>query len=106
MVLYEVNIEVDSNILNNYLIWLKKHLQEMLTIDGFKTAKILMDIDYENCIADFNYKMVVVLYEVESEVKVNNYFQNQAPKMRQQTIDTFGDKVRVSRRVLKLTETC
>lgn len=103
MVLYEVNLEVDINIFNDYITWLKNHLNEMLTIDGFKTAKIFTDISYKNDITAHNCKMLVVLYEVESEDKVNNYFNNQAPKMRQQTIDTFGDKVKVSRRVLKLT---
>lgn len=92
MVLYEVNIKVDSSIFQEYMSWLKLHLLEMLKIDGFKTARNFIDIDSNE---------VVVHYEIESEEKLENYFNKQAAAMRKGTIDKFGDKIAITRRVLK-----
>lgn len=41
---------------------------------------------------------------MESQQKLNNYFDNQALNMRKQTKDTFGGNISISRRTLTLIE--
>ena len=40
-VIYEVNFEIEKDVANDYMIWLKGHLDKMITeIDGFISYKI------------------------------------------------------------------
>ena len=45
MVIYEVNLEVDKAIEEEYATWLADHVREMLEMDGFESAEILRDED-------------------------------------------------------------
>ena len=38
MLIYEVNLTVDEDIATEYSTWLREHIREMLTIDGFEAA--------------------------------------------------------------------
>lgn len=101
MVIYEVNIRVNNNIYNQYMDWLKNHLQDMLKIDGFNHVNV-----YNNCENNKlnSTKMVVVQYEVESLTKLQDYFNHQAQKMRSATLELFGDSIQINRRVLEAIE--
>ena len=39
-VLYQVNLCVDSSICDEYILWLKEHIEQMLQIDGFIKADL------------------------------------------------------------------
>ena len=38
--IYEVNLLIDEDICEPYMAWLKPHMQEMLSIDGFCSAQL------------------------------------------------------------------
>ena len=40
MTLYEVNLQVDVALRDDYLIWLRAHVREMLAFDGFIDATL------------------------------------------------------------------
>lgn len=101
MILYEVNIDIKANIFDEYIKWLENHIKEMLLIDGFLRAKTFQNFTdiQESKNKD---KQVIVQYEVQCLDKLNQYFNNQASKMRTQTRDLFGNNLVITRRVLKL----
>ena len=40
MILYEVNLEISNEIFDEYMAWLRPHIQEMLRFQGFIKADI------------------------------------------------------------------
>lgn len=102
MLIYEVNLSIEADIYNDYLVWLKAHVRDILKIQGFQEAKIFC----ENNLNDTsNKKSLVVQYSVTSKADLENYLANHAPKMRAEGIKKFGDRFSAARRVLELVET-
>lgn len=96
MIIYEVNLEIQSEILAEYLVWLKKHIAEILQIEGFVKATIykVERNDLENSYA------FSVQYYLASREFLESYFANHSQRLRQEGIDKFGDKFKASRRIL------
>ena len=92
MIIYEVNLNIEENIFNDYLDWLKTHIKEMLSFDGFQSARLFRHAEEEN--------QLVVHYEVTSKEDLNNYFENHAARMREDGINRFGNQFTATRRIL------
>lgn len=94
--IYEVNVEVEKEIFQEYIKWLKeKHFGELLKVDGFQTATLYFVEGTESSVS--------CQYKVENREKLENYFNNEAKAMRQDGIDRFGTKFKATRRVLTLS---
>ena len=94
--IYEVNIQVSLDILNDYLSWLDIHICEILLIDGFESAKI-----YKETSASSDFFAITIHYSVSSKSALDSYFDNHAEALRQKGIDLFGDKFSATRRILE-----
>lgn len=92
-VLYEVNLQVEPEIEVDYLQWLNEHIKAMLKYAGFIDAKIYMDANKQGA--------YVVQYTIANEQDLDNYLLNEAPKMRANGINRFGNQFQASRRILK-----
>jgi len=93
MVEYEVTIKVQNEIYKNYLIWLKEHIQEMLKVEGFISAKYYtVDVLGEN--------IVCVRYLVESKEMLQKYITETSKNMRGSYKIEFENKFKISRRIL------
>jgi uncharacterized Fe-S cluster-containing protein len=95
MIIYEVNLEIKLEISINYRSWLKKHMSDMLRIDGFDHANIYYQPELKE--KDF----ITIQYFVSSMEHLKNYFQEKAEKMRKEAIFLFGDGFKASRRILE-----
>jgi quinol monooxygenase YgiN len=93
MVEYEVTITISSDILDEYIKWLKEHIEDMLKIDGFISSKY-----YRVDVLDKH--IVCVRYLVQSKKHLQNYIDNQSKAMRSSFKEEFKDKFEISRRVL------
>ena len=93
-VYYEVNIEVQKDIYEEYMAWLQAHIQKMLAIPGFEKA----DLSEKNARGKYQ---LVVLYQLASKDHLDQYFENHAPLMRQEAFTRFGEKVKIERRILE-----
>ncbi|OUR97893.1 hypothetical protein A9Q84_06770 [Halobacteriovorax marinus] len=93
MVEYEVTINVQEEIFDAYMIWLKDHIKEMLTIEGFSDAKYY-NVDVAN------EKIVCVRYFVESKELLQKYLDETSKKMRKSYKNEFENKFSISRRIL------
>ena len=104
-VYYEVNLEINKEIAQEYLDWLIPHSIEMLEIDGF------LDVTFNDFIKvkednDANIVRKVVVYKVESMEKMQQYFDNQAKKMRGGAVSKFGGKFKDNLKCLIQNQNC
>lgn len=100
MMVYEVNLKVDAAIAGEYGKWLKKHIDEMLTFDGFLSCD-WYSIEDEN-IED---KVLwTIHYHVGSFENLENYFDNHAEKMRSEAMSLFKNRFSATRRILRNIE--
>lgn len=109
--IYEVNLEVNNEIIEEFKNWLPGHVDEMLQIPGITGAEISSDItsqfnapgathnDLNNLDA---VSRLTVQYKVESKEHLIEYFLSHASRMRAPAVRQFGAKFRAKRRVLKL----
>lgn len=93
MLIYEVTLEVDAELAEEYLQWLHEHVAEMLSLDCFESAKILRDCERP---ASF-----CVQYHLGGSADLRRYLDKYAPAMRAQGEARFGGRFRASRRILE-----
>ncbi len=99
MITYEVNLEVDVHLREDYLAWLQTHVDEMLRFDGFKTAVIEEVIDPAAAPGRF---ALCVRYRVRDQACLDDYFAQHAARMREDGVARFGDGFKATRRILRL----
>ncbi len=96
MILYEVNISVKVSRAEEFTLWLKQHIQQMLQIEGFVSAELFTATGEPS-----THRQLVVHYRLKSLAHLDSYLQNQAPQMRQEGLDLFGSDFSATRRVLQ-----
>ena len=96
MFLYEVNLTVDISIAGDYAAWLAPHIQQILSFEGFLSARW-----FEEDSDDPAVKRWVVHYYVKDRASLDNYFANHAAGMRRDGLERFPGKFTASRRVME-----
>ena len=97
MIIYEVNLSIETVLETSFIPWLKTHINKMLKFDGFIDASLF--IDAENNHTSKNW---VVQYKVESMAHLEDYFNLQAKRMRKEPLDRFCDGFTATKRILKV----
>ncbi len=100
MIIYEVNIEIDMAVFEEYIGWLKPHIKELLAIDGFIKADLL----FENDDKTEGIKKITVAYYLKDYDAYHNYVETHANKMRKDAIRRFEGQFKVARRILELKD--
>ena len=97
--LYEVNLEIDTQIADKFSQWLAPHIEEMLSFSGFLSAQW-----YTRNQEDEGVERDVVLWTIQYTLKnreaYTQYVNTHAPRMRQEGLDLFGGSFQASRRLL------
>ena len=96
-VVYEVNLDVESAIADDYRAWLQTHVSQMLALPGFVSAELFDIIEP----ADNGRVAWCVQYRLRDAVALETYLHQHAPKMRADGMARFGERFRASRRVLR-----
>lgn len=103
-VIYEVNLELDKTIVDDWLKWIKPHSKDMLKIDGFKSFQLYdaQFLSHGPSGAEINKDVVhkICAYKVESMEKLQHYFDNEAKEMRGDATKNFANKMKAWRRIL------
>ena len=94
MIVYEVNLSVERDIEHAYLEWLRRHVDEILSFDGFTGAEVF---EVENGSARVE---LVVRYTLRDRNALEQYFLQHADRMRRDGTDRFGAKFNATRRVM------
>ncbi|MGQ4004707.1 DUF4286 family protein [Francisellaceae bacterium CB300] len=94
MVVYEVNLEVESGVFDAYNVWLLEHIEQMLKFDGFSGYNLSINTEHQDGV-----KLLTVWYYLETMTALDDYLENHSKEMRDDGIKKFGDKFSASRRI-------
>lgn len=93
---YEVNVFVQRDIEADYRVWLLEHIAEIVALPGFIDAQCF-DVQQDSKADDV---AICVHYRLQSQTALDNYFEQHATRLRADGVANFGDRFRVTRRVL------
>lgn len=101
MIIYNVTINLDESIHTKWLQWMKeKHIQEVLNTGKFISArmvKVMVDEEIEG-------QTYSIQYLAENRAKLESYYLEDAPRLRQEGLQLFGDKMLAFRTELEVLE--
>ncbi len=96
--LYEVTLQIESALIEQYDPWLRDHCRQMLALPGFERAEIFA-IEPDSKAPDPIFR--VVHYWLEDRRAFDNYLRDHAKNMRGDGLRRFGNRVTASRRILQ-----
>ena len=96
ILIYEVECQLDPDIVADYDAWLPGHVRDVLACAGFLGATIESP---ETPPGEPQRRMI--RYRVENAAALDNYLENMATALRTETAQRFGARVHCVRRVLK-----
>lgn len=94
--IYEVECQLDPDIVADYDAWLPGHVREVLHCPGFHGASIEIP---ETPPGERQRRRI--RYRVESASALDHYLENHATRLRTETAQRFGTRVQCERRVFK-----
>lgn len=99
-IVYEVNVEVDAVLADDYRDWMDIHVREMVSLPGFIGA------DVHNVLAPAppaGKQTMSVQFFLRDTAALDNYLREHALRFRSSSLDRFGDRFRTTRRVMRHT---
>lgn len=101
MYIYNVTINVEESIHEAWLSWMKnKHIQEVLNTQKFQSARLVKVLVEE----DMGGTTYSVQYFTDSREKLDAYYLEDAPRLREEGMRLFGDKMLAFRTELEVLE--
>ena len=97
-VIYEVNVEVDAAAHDEYRVWLRDHIAEILTLPGFAGAKVFEVLEPPPSAGRVG---LCVQYALKDRASLDDYLRDHAPRLRADGVARFGDRFQATRRVLR-----
>lgn len=96
-VIYEVNIEVDAAAHDDYRLWLRAHIAEILALPGFTGAKVFDVLEPPPAAGRIG---LCVQYALRDQGALDDYLRDHAPRLRADGMAKFGGRFQAQRRVL------
>lgn len=100
MYIYNVTINVDDSIQNEFLQWIKIHIKDVLATGKFISARLVQVLVEE----EMGGTTYAVQYTAKSKEILDQYYKDDAPKLRQDSLKKFADKMLAFRTELKVIE--
>lgn len=100
MFIYNVTSNIDESIHQEWLAWIKNHIPEVLATGNFTGAKLTRVLVKEE-LGGVTYS---VQYRAKSREALDNYYQNDAEKLRQDGLSRFADKLLSFRTELEIID--
>ena len=99
MIIYNVTINVDKSVKDEWLVWIKEHIPQVLATGKFKEAK-LTKVLVEDPEAD----TYSVQYRAHSKEALKAYYEEDAERLRRDGLKRFADKVLAFRTELEVID--
>ena len=100
MIIYNVTVNVDETIHEEWLIWIKEHIPQVLATGKFTEAK-LTKVLVEEEMGGTTYS---VQYRAKSRADLDAYYRKDAKKLRQDGLTRFADKTLAFRTELEIID--
>lgn len=97
-IVYEVNVEVDAALAEDYRAWMDTYVREMVSLPGFLGAHIY------NILAPAppaGMQAMCVRFILRDTAALDTYLREHALRFRTSSFQHFGDRFRTSRRVMR-----
>jgi hypothetical protein len=103
-VIYEVNLVINNSILDDYLAWLKPHMEEITKLDGFVGSNLFKveNLGSEHLV-DGDTTSYTAVYYLSNRQSLQDYFDVHAARLRGDGVNRFKDQFNATRRILTLT---
>lgn len=99
MIIYNVTTNIHESVHNQWLQWMQqKHIPEILATGKFSSARIVRVLIEE----EMGGTTYSVQYMTDSKATLEKYYQEDAPKLRDEALQLFGDKMLSFRTELEL----
>jgi hypothetical protein len=98
MYIYNVTINVDDAVHEEWLTWMETHILDVLNTGKFISAKFTQIMVEE----EMGGKSYSVQYTAETKDDLEDYYTEDAEALRIETMQKFGDKILAFRTELKL----
>ena len=99
MYIYNVTINIENSLHDEWLVWIETHISDVLNTGKFTSAK-LTEVLAEN----ESGRTYSVQYSANSRKDLDDYYQFDADKLRSDAIQKFGSKMLAFRTELKLVK--
>jgi hypothetical protein len=96
ILIYEVECQLDPDVVADYDAWLPGHIRDVLACAGFLGATIEAPQT-----AAGEPQRRLIRYRVENAAALDHYLENKATALRTETAQRFGSRVRCERRVIR-----
>ncbi|WP_420571634.1 DUF4286 family protein [Kordia sp.] len=100
MYIYNVTINIDDSIHEEFLIWIKKHIPDVLATGKFTEARLVQVLVEE----EMGGTTYAVQYTAESKDALEAYYEEDAPRLREEGMKKFADKMLGFRTELKIIQ--
>lgn len=100
MIIYNVTANVDDSIHEEWLTWIKEHIPQVLATGNFTEAK-LTKVLIEEEMGGVTYS---IQYRAKSREDLDNYYQNDAERLRNEGLSKFADKMLAFRTELEIID--
>ncbi|OYX27617.1 MAG: hypothetical protein B7Z06_03885 [Flavobacteriales bacterium 32-35-8] len=100
MIIYNVTSNIDESIHDEWLIWIKEHIPQVLATGKFEKAtltKVLVDEDMGGVTYSVQYKAF-------SRESLNAFYKEDSPAFRAEISKKFGDKMLAFRTELEILD--
>lgn len=99
MILYNVTINIQESFHDQWLQWMQeKHIQEVLATGKFSSAR-MVKVLVEEEMGGITY---AIQYTTDSKETLQRYYDEDAPRLREEGARLFGDKMLAFRTELQL----
>lgn len=99
MYIYNVTTNIDKTVHEQWLTWMQEtHIPEMLATGKFSAAK-MCKVLVEEEMGGFTYS---VQYTTTSKAALENYYKEDAPRLREAAMKLFADKMLAFRTELEI----
>lgn len=100
MYIYNVTINIDKSVHAEWFVWIQDHIQKILATGHFLSAK-MTQVLVEEEMGGLTYS---VQYTAKTREDLDNYYANDADKLRNEALLKFADKMLVFRTELKVIQ--
>lgn len=101
MIIYNVTVNIEDSVHDDWLIWIKQHIPKVLAtgkFDGATFSKVLVE-------EDMGGQTYSIQYRSYSRVALDKYYKEDADVLRQEGLKKFADKMLAFRTELEVIDT-
>ncbi|PWI30029.1 DUF4286 domain-containing protein [Flavobacteriaceae bacterium LYZ1037] len=100
MIIYNVTVNIDESIHDEWLVWIKEHIPQVLATDNFTEAKLTRVLVEE----DMGGVTYSIQYRAKSRDHLEAYYTHHADRLRLDGLKKFADKMLAFRTELQIID--